>query len=310
MSKYDVTEDRNKYIGGSDIPIIMGLSKFKTRWELLQEKAGLIEPDFEENAYTEFGETLEPQIRDAINKMYEGHFPLFEEHQKIVGKLRYHADGFNGERVLEIKTTSQIKESLEGYKSYLVQLLFGMDLYNVNNGVLAVYERPDDFDTTFDPFALTMYGVNMQDHAKLTDEIGEAIKQFQKDLEKVKANPLITEEELQPTALIELSDKVVALEQRLAEYKSIEKEQKEMKEALKVAMEEYGVKKWTTNNGVQITLVPDAPDKRVYEKVIDYAGLQEAYSKLCEHVGVPERCFVREVDGIKKGRKGYVKITL
>ena len=34
----DVTKDRDKYIGGSDVPIIMGLSPFKTRWQLLREK--------------------------------------------------------------------------------------------------------------------------------------------------------------------------------------------------------------------------------------------------------------------------------
>ena len=27
----NVTEDRNKYIGGSDIPVIMGISPFKKR---------------------------------------------------------------------------------------------------------------------------------------------------------------------------------------------------------------------------------------------------------------------------------------
>ena len=37
----DVTKDRDKYVGGSDVPIIMGLSPFKTRFELAQEKAGI-----------------------------------------------------------------------------------------------------------------------------------------------------------------------------------------------------------------------------------------------------------------------------
>ena len=37
---FDVTIDRDKYIGGSDVPAIMGLSSFRTRWQLLLEKAG------------------------------------------------------------------------------------------------------------------------------------------------------------------------------------------------------------------------------------------------------------------------------
>ena len=44
--EFDVTIDRDKYIGGSDIPIIMGISSFKTRWDLLLEKAGLKEDTF------------------------------------------------------------------------------------------------------------------------------------------------------------------------------------------------------------------------------------------------------------------------
>ncbi len=44
--EYDVTIDRDKYIGGSDIPAIMGLSPFTSRWDLLLEKAGLKERDF------------------------------------------------------------------------------------------------------------------------------------------------------------------------------------------------------------------------------------------------------------------------
>ena len=34
-----VKQDRDKYIGGSDIPIIMNLSPFKRRYDLLLEKA-------------------------------------------------------------------------------------------------------------------------------------------------------------------------------------------------------------------------------------------------------------------------------
>lgn len=34
-----VKQDRDKYIGGSDIPVIMNLSPYKTRFDLLLEKA-------------------------------------------------------------------------------------------------------------------------------------------------------------------------------------------------------------------------------------------------------------------------------
>ena len=64
----NVKVDRDKYIGGSDIPIIMGISQFKTRFELLLEKAGLKENTFDGNEYTEYGNIMEPKIRDYINK--------------------------------------------------------------------------------------------------------------------------------------------------------------------------------------------------------------------------------------------------
>ena len=60
----DVTKDRSKYIGGSDIPAIMGISHFKTRFDLLLEKAQLQENQFDGNSYTEYGNELEPKIRD------------------------------------------------------------------------------------------------------------------------------------------------------------------------------------------------------------------------------------------------------
>ena len=70
----NVKVDRDKYIGGSDIPIMMNISPFKTRWELLQEKAGLVENTFDGNQYTEYGNVLEPKIRDYINESQKDKF--------------------------------------------------------------------------------------------------------------------------------------------------------------------------------------------------------------------------------------------
>ena len=303
----NVKVDRNKYIGGSDIPIIMGISPFKTRFDLLLEKAGIKDNDFTGNEYTEYGNVLEPQIRDYINKKYN---LGFEEYKKINGDIRVHLDGFNNASVLEIKTTSQIHNSIDEYKVYLVQLLFYMQEVNADFGRLAVYERPDDFNEEFDENRLTQYTICITDYKELLDQINKAVNQFRIDLEKVKANPFITEEELMPIDLTELSNKIVALETRLAEYKALEQEQKELKAQLKSAMENNGVKSWETPNGVKITLVVDTPDKEVEEEyynedqfIADNLELHEAYhNKLAEYKDT------RIV--IKKGKAGYVKITL
>ena len=64
MNKDTVTKDREKFIGGSDLSGIMGLSPFIDRWTLLQQKAGLKERVFFGNEYTRYGDALEPIVRD------------------------------------------------------------------------------------------------------------------------------------------------------------------------------------------------------------------------------------------------------
>lgn len=292
---YDVTIDRNLYLGGSDIAIIMGISPFKTRFDLLLEKAGYKENDFTGNEYTIFGHEIEPQIREYINETEKD---KFVENKMVDGDLRYHSDGVNKTTVLEIKSTSQIKNNINDYQLYLVQLLLGMQMNNKKKGKLAVYERPGDFNTEFDKDRLTIYDINIKDYKDLLEEINLAIDQFRIDLEKVKENPFITEEDLQPKEVIELSNQIIALEEHLTIYKRIEKEQKELKNKLKSAMQEHGIKKWETPNGTKITLVADGEDKEieVFNEDNFKKDNEELYKKYLEKK-------------IKKGRSGYVLIT-
>ena len=136
-------------------------------------------------------------------------------------------------------------------------------------GYLAVYERPEDFNEEFDSKRLRTYRLDIEDYKDLLEQINKAVNQFRIDLAKVKENPFITEEELMPTDLTELSNKVVALENQLAEMKKIEVQAKEFKAQLKAAMEKNNIKKWETPNGVKITLVEDKADETVIEKVVN-----------------------------------------
>lgn len=128
-----VSKDRDKYIGGSDIPIIMNLSPFKSRYDLLLEKAGYKEDTFEGNIYTEYGNKMESKIRDYLNRISDG-APFIEgkhvreaQGDEIIG-VRIHTDGERTiaiyTEVLEIKTTNKIYKFIKDYKIYLVQLLF------------------------------------------------------------------------------------------------------------------------------------------------------------------------------------------
>lgn len=302
-----VTIDRDKYIGGSDIPIIMGISPFKTRFELLLEKAGLKENDFNGNDYTEFGNVLEPKIRDYIN---QNRADKFEEGKYIENDIRCHTDGINSDTVLEIKTTSQIHNDVNEYKIYLVQLLFYMQYTKREFGKLAIYERPDDFNEEFDVKRLTQYDIRLKDYQNLLEQINKAVEQFRIDLVKIKENPFITEEELLPVDLTELSNKVVALENQLAEMKKVETLAKELKAQLKSAMQNNNIKKWETPNGVKITLVEDKPDETIIEKVVNEDLFRSENIELVKQYELKQSEYLEEKKVIKKGRSGYVKITL
>lgn len=297
---YDVTIDRNDYIGGSDIPVIMGISSFKTRYELLLEKAGLKDNEFTGNKYTEYGNVLEPKIREYVNKLYT---TIFEPNRVIKEDLRCHSDGFNGEAILEIKTTSHIFETVDDYRVYLVQLLLYMQMNKVKKGILAVYERPEDFNEEFDANRLMIMEVDINDYANLLEDINDEIDRFRADLSRLKENPLLSEEDFQPNELITLSNKVLVFENQLAEYRALEQEYKEMKQQLFEAMQKYDVKSWNTVNGVKITRVDGTEPTTKIEKVLDEDKFKAEQPEIYEK-------YVVEKEKKTAGRSGYVKITL
>ena len=298
MNKDTVTKDREKFIGGSDLAGIMGLSPFIDRWTLLQQKAGLKERDFFGNEYTRYGDELEPVIRNYINETY---CRDFEPAVKIDGDLRGNCDGLDEGGLLEIKTTSHVYDTLDGYKGYLVQILFYMKIFNVQHAMLAVYHRNEDFSTDFDPSRLQVIPIDIKDHLDTMDEVEQAIDLFRKDLQELKENPLLCEEDFMPNEIVEVTGKIIELENQLAAYKQMEAELKEFKSKLKVAMEEYGIKTWRLYDGTKITLVPDGEDKEVEE--IDLKALQKDHPEICKAGSK----YVKRKR--KKGRSGYVRIT-
>ena len=310
-----VKQDRDKYIGGSDIAIIMNLSPFKTRFNLLLEKAGYKRDTFEGNVFTEYGNTLEPKIRDYINKdleikFIEGKHTREAAEDETIG-VRIHTDGErlnnNCFEILEIKTTSKIYDSLEDYKIYLVQLLYYMVNCNAKYGRLAVYERPEDLSETFDPDRLQVWAIDIGDYSDLIDEIGNALESFIEDLKKVKENPFITEDELLPVEIPDITQRILAFEYQLNQMKAIEAKIKSEKDRLKKAMIAASVKSWTTPNGYKITLVPDGEDKIVEETYLDEDALKRDLPELFKPHADGGYIETRKVE--KKGRSGYVKIT-
>lgn len=292
----DVKTERYKYIGGSDIPIIMSISPFKSRYDLLLEKAQLKDMDFEGNKYTEYGNIMEPKIRQYVNVFLSRDF---KEDKLEHDDIRCHFDGIDDTSVLEIKTTSIIYSRVDEYSVYLVQLLFYMMNAGKKDGILAVYERPEDFDENFDSDRLHIFTIDIAKYDNLCKEINEAVEQFRIDLNKLKENPFTTEEDLVNQSVVALAHEVIKLEEQLQSYKELTKKYDDFKLRLKTAMEENGVSHWETPNGTKITLVEDKEDKIVKKFNADKFKEENEplYNKYLE-------------DKVQKGKAGYVLITL
>ena len=304
-----VKQDREKYIGGSDIPVIMNISPYKSRFDLLLEKAGYKVDKFEGNIYTEYGNKLEPAIRDYINMSFskdrefkEGKHVREAAAGESIG-VRIHTDGENALSILEIKTTSQIYENVNDYKLYLVQLLFYMIESGRKSGLLAVYERPEDLSEVFEPERLHRYSIDIESYTGLCEEITRAVELFKEDLEKVKANPFISEQELLPAEIPDIASRIIAFEYQLKQLKEVEKKVKEDKARLKKAMERSGVKSWTTPNGYKITLIPDGEDRTEKETFFDADRFKEKEPLIYEQ-------YLSERTVTKKGKAGYVLVTV
>ena len=174
----------------------MGISPFKTYYQLLKEKVGIEEPEHVDNEYTEYGNVMEGKIRDYINQEYKTNYI---EDKKIDNDIRCHVDGWNEEdnSIIEIKTTSKIHKRVRTYKYYLVQLLFYMYNYDSTEGKLAVYERPKDFDTDFDKDRLTIYEIKREEYSDFMLEVIKAIDKFRIDKKRLEENVLLGEEDFE-----------------------------------------------------------------------------------------------------------------
>lgn len=200
-----VKVDRDKYVGGSDIPAILGLSNFKTRYELILDKAGLYQDDFDGNMYTDYGNRLEPIIRKYVNDT-QGY--NFVEDKAIIttGKgldIRCHCDGIDLPQncILEIKTTGKLYKTLNNkkYKGYLSQLLFYMYTFGIDNGILAVYQRPVDlYNNELSTNNLQLWRITRHDYQKQLDVIIDEVDAFIDDVQIAKDNILVTPQDFKP----------------------------------------------------------------------------------------------------------------
>lgn len=255
MANPNVTIDRQKYVGGSDLPSILGLNaKYGTSvFEFAKQKAGIIPNSFKGNQFTKYGQVMEPVIRDYINAKYQVNY-LEDTIIDSDRGYRGNTDGIDRNvdiPILEIKTFG---EELD-IDYYTAQCQFYMETFNQDACLLVGYKRPVDFYTGVDYelenddsyFNLEFDENNIVEHTiyrdpKLWAKIEERIIAFKKAVEKLRKNHDMTEAEFNKifygTDLIKMSNKMAKLENRLLKYKDIEKEHKKLKEDLYNLFEE------------------------------------------------------------------------
>ena len=142
--------EKQKGIGGSDVATILGLNPYKSVFTLWLEKTGQIEPPVLNNEYIEWGNILEPVIREKFAKetgfeVEENHWVmLHDQHDFMVANV----DGevtdpqFAGKKgVLEIKTAGErMRDQWENGppNHYMLQLQHYLAVLDYSYGYVAV----------------------------------------------------------------------------------------------------------------------------------------------------------------------------
>lgn len=112
------------------------------------------------------------------------------------------------------------------------------------------------------------------------------------------------------TDIIEISSKIEKLEIQLSEYKKIEEQKKQLMEELYNSMEKHEIKTWKTTNGVTFTRVEAIPDEEYKEIVYNDMKFKEENLELVKQYEEIRNNYKEHITKIKKGRKGYIKLTL
>ena len=253
----NVTEKRTQYVGGSDVPVILGLSKYKTQFELAKEKAGIVQPDKSSNPYIQFGNKMEPLIRDYINTMNSLNF----HPDTFINKddmIRSNVDGIDLENkmLLEIKTHGANPTE----KVYEAQMQLYFHQTDCDYGWLAMYHRPKDFDLEFDRKNLVIKEIE-RDQGYI-EKILDSIETFWIRVEYLKEKPDMTEQEYYSIGndIDKLVARVERFELQMLEFeekaKLIKAQQKDFREQLYQKMEENDIKKIDTGDLVITRVLP------------------------------------------------------
>lgn len=147
---------RKLTLGGSDTPVLLGLNKYKTKYQLWLEKTGQAD-DFEGNDATEWGNRLEEPVAQAVGDRLNCKIIVPEQeiyYHSNIPWLHASPDRFvdfgddSGIGVLEIKTTGSHNKHLwdDGPPPHVMaQLQHYLLVCGCTHGVIAVLIGGQDF---------------------------------------------------------------------------------------------------------------------------------------------------------------------
>ena len=310
----NVELNRDKYIGGSDYPIICQISKYKKVNELAGEKAGVILNDFNGNVFTDFGNFAEPIIRDYLNETYNTQFEEDTFIEELDGSLplRGNVDGYDKQLnlILEIKTTSNFEKNQNVYEA---QVRFYQKLVKNSKAFIIAIERTNDMLELFKNNELEELKQIILDKLNNNDfdylELSKVLMKEKKEIENncVEFTNLVNEIALLGTIEInqlpeEYNAYALDISREFLEFKKIEEQLKQKREQLFELMSEYNVKS-ISNDYATITRVDPKEGKEITNYVINSEiPTNQLMDLINKNIVIVE-------NKKRKGTKGFVKIT-
>lgn len=310
----NVELNRDKYIGGSDYPIITGISKYKKVNELAGEKAGVIINEFNGNVYTDFGNFAEPIIRDYLNETYNTNFKedtFFEKLEDSL-ELRGNVDGYDKDLnlILEIKTTNNFEINQNTYEA---QVRFYQNLVKNSKAFIIAINRTEEMLELFrnneleELKQIILEKLNNNDFDYL--ELKKVLKKEKQGIENncIEFTNLVNEIALLGTIEVnqlpqEYTEYALDISREFLEFKKLEEQLKQKREQLFELMSDYNVKS-ISNDYATITRVDPQQDKEVNKYILNEEIPPHQLMDL-----INKNIVIKETK-IQKGKKGFVKIT-
>lgn len=173
-----------EYLGASEVNIIMN-QRYRSSYNLAQEKVGIIPKKEIDNQFTRYGNEIEPYIINHIEK--QGYHFMVEKMRCHNYKLSGIVDGIDKDKktILEVKTYSNNPD----FESYINQIHVYFHIWGYDKAILAIYQKNDIFDAK----EIETYNI-LRDNQRI-ENILKNVRSFWSKCDILKMNPEMKKKE-------------------------------------------------------------------------------------------------------------------